>query len=305
MVEYIGSILGFVLIFGLAAMAYDLLGHYGGVNWLAQASFVGVGAYTSAILTTTYHWEFLPAMFAAMIIAAAFGAILAIILARLTAEYMMVGSVGFVFAFQAFLVNYIPLTNGTLGILGVPSPQFFGFVVKGTYPFLIIAAIICCILYFLARRLSKSPFGRTLVAMRDDEIATTALGKNLLSVRVSVFIIASVMAAVAGCMYAQYVHYVDPYHYGLHDTFNLIVMCIVGGSMTLHGPFLGALIMTAIPEIFRFFGFPSALMAPFQNIFSGLVLILIAMFWPNGLMGKKVESIKKKPRNVEVKHATS
>jgi branched-chain amino acid transport system permease protein len=286
MLEYLATVLTFVGIFGLAAMSFDLLLGYAGIISLAQASFVGLGAYSSALLTTRLGWGFLPSMLAGIVVATIFGMIIAVALLRLSGDYMMVGSVGFLFSIQAILVGWEDVTRGTVGVPGIPRAKIGSLVITGPFQYLAMVLAFCAIFYFLAWRLVKSPYGRTLQAMRDDEIATMAVGKNLLAIKVSVFIIAAAIAAVAGSLYAHFVRFVDPYHYSLHDTFALFCMVTLGGMATLKGPYLGALVLLGIPEIARFMGLPTGIMGHIQEIIYGLALILVARFRPQGLLGQ-------------------
>jgi branched-chain amino acid transport system permease protein len=285
MVDYLITVLTFVFIFGLAAMSFDLLLGYAGIISLAQASFVGIGAYSSALLTTRLGWSFLPALLAGMLLATVFGAIIAVALLRLAGDYMMVGSVGFLFTVQAMLVGWEDLTRGTVGVPGIPFATIFGFVIRSPGAYLAMVVLICAFFYVVARRLVASPYGRNLQAMRDDEIATVAVGKNLLAIKVSVFVIAAAMAAVSGSLYAHFVRFVDPYHYSLHDTFLLFCMVCLGGMTTLKGPYLGALVLLGIPEAARFLGLPTGIMGHIQDIIYGTALILVAFLRPEGLLG--------------------
>ncbi len=286
MLEYIETVLVFVLIFGLGAMSFDLLLGYAGLISLAQASFVGLGAYSTALLTTKLGWGFFPSLFTGIVVAAALGFLIGVCVLHLAGDYLMVGTVGFLFTVQAVLVGWEGLTRGTVGVPGVPPIEIGGLSVTTPGGYLVVGVIICLIFYFLSSRLVKSPYGRVLQAMRDDEIATQSMGKNLVTIKLSIFVLAAGMAAVAGSLYAHFVSFVDPYHYSLHDTFFMFCMVCIGGMRTLKGPFLGALLLVGIPEIVRFMGLPSGIVGHVQEIIYGSALIIVAMFRPQGLLGK-------------------
>ena len=287
MVEYIETVLIFVVIFGLGAMSFDLLLGYAGLISLAQASFMGMGAYCTAILTTQMGLGFFPSLFAGILVASTLGLIIGVAVLRLAGDYLLVGSVGFLFAVQAVLIGWEDVTGGTVGIPGVPELAIFGITVSSPGEYLLLCVIVGALFYLLSVRLVTSPYGRYLQAMHDDEIATLSVGKNIVAIKLSIFVISAGMASVAGSLYAHFVTYVDPYHYSLHDTFFMFCMVCIGGMRTLKGAYLGALILTGIPEIVRFLNLPSGIMGHVQEIIYGSALITIAFLRPQGLLGKR------------------
>jgi branched-chain amino acid transport system permease protein len=296
MLEYIETVLVFVCIFGLGAMAFDLLLGYAGLVSLAQASFVGMGAYSSALLTTKLGWGFFPSLLVGIGIAAVLGFLIGVAVLHLAGDYLMVATVGFVFAVQAFLVGWDSLTRGADGVPGVPHIEIAGFAFNTAGRFLVLSVIVCLIFYFLSSRLVKSPYGRIVQAMHSDEIATSAMGKNLVAIKLSIFVIAAGIAAVSGSLYAHFVTFVEPFHYSLHETFTLFIMVVLGGMRTLKGAYLGAVILLGIPEIVRFMGLPTGVMGHVQEIIYGSILVIIAMFRPQGLLGRKKAEIQEEPQ---------
>jgi ABC-type branched-subunit amino acid transport system permease subunit len=286
MTEYVETVLVFTLIFGLAAMSFDLLLGYAGLVSLAQASFMGLGAYCTAILATKMGWGFFPCLLAGILVAGFLGVLIGIAVLRLAGDYVLVGSVGFLFAIQAVFIGWESVTGGAAGLPGVNEPVIFGITVSSPADYLVLCAAVAAVCYLLSARLVKSPFGRCLRAMRDDEIATLSMGKNIVSLKLAVFVVSAGMAAIAGSLYAHFVTYVDPYHYSLQETFFLFCMVCIGGMATLRGAFLGALVLTGIPEITRFLGLPSGVMGHIEEILYGLALIVVAFLRPQGLLGK-------------------
>jgi len=296
MLEYVETVLVFVCIFGLGAMSFDLLLGYSGLASLAQASFVGLGAYSTALFTTKLGWGFFPSLFVGIGVAALLGFLIGVAVLHLAGDYLMVATVGFVFAVQAFLVGWDDVTRGPNGIPGVPPIEIGGFSFDTPGKYLLFSVIICFIFYFLSSRLVRSPYGRILQAMHDDEIATSSMGKNLVAIKLSIFVIAAGMAAVSGSLYAHFVSFVDPFHYSLHETFTLFIMVVLGGMRTLKGAYLGALILLGIPEIVRFMGLPTGIMGHVQEIIYGSILVIVAMFRPQGLLGKRKAEPQEEPQ---------
>ena len=134
--------------------------------------------------------------------------------------------------------------------------------------------------------LKQSPFGRSLQAMRDDELAARSLGLPVRLLKIESFLIASAMVGVAGGMYAAYVSYIDPTSFTLDESILMLSMVIVGGTGNVRGPIIGAAVLIAIPEILRFLALPDAIAANMRLLVYGLLLILMMHLRPQGLAGK-------------------
>ncbi len=134
--------------------------------------------------------------------------------------------------------------------------------------------------------LKQSPFGRSLQAMRDDELAARSLGLPVRLLKIESFLIASAMVGVAGGMYAAYVSYIDPTSFTLDESILMLSMVIVGGTGNVRGPIIGAAVLIAIPEILRFLALPDAIAANMRLLIYGLLLILMMHLRPQGLAGK-------------------
>ena len=138
------------------------------------------------------------------------------------------------------------------------------------------------ITYFLL----SSPWGRSLRAMRDDELAARGLGKNTRMLKLQAFLIACAMVAVAGGLYASYVSYIDPTSFTLDESILMISMIIIGGTGNFRGPVIGALTLIAIPEILRFVHIPDSIAANVRLLAYGLLLIIIVHLRPQGISGE-------------------
>jgi branched-chain amino acid transport system permease protein len=132
----------------------------------------------------------------------------------------------------------------------------------------------------------RSPFGRTLQAIRDDEIAATSLGKNVVSFKMRSVALASGCAAVAGAMYATYVTFIDPTSFTTEESVLLLSMVVIGGTGNLKGPIVGSALLVLIPELLRFLAVPDSVAANLRMILYGLLLIVIMRFRPQGIAGK-------------------
>jgi branched-chain amino acid transport system permease protein len=178
------------------------------------------------------------------------------------------------------------VTRGPLGIFGIPQPTIFGWKVDSHLGFLILAAGFTAFTYLVVYLLASSPFGRVLLAIREDEVFAKAHGKNTLYFKVMVFAISAALAAAAGSFYAHYITFIDPTSFTVMESILIISMVIIGGAGSLWGPLVGAFVLVTLPEVLRFVGLPSASAANLRQIIYGTLLIIMMMFRPRGLMGK-------------------
>lgn len=135
-------------------------------------------------------------------------------------------------------------------------------------------------------RITSLPFGRVLKGIREDEVATQALGKHVTRFKVLAFVTAGCIAAVGGSLYAHYITYIDPYSFTLEESVYILSLVIVGGAGTLRGSVVGALFLVALPEILRFLRLPDAVAAPLRQMLYGALLVLFMRFRPQGLLGE-------------------
>ena len=192
----------------LASSLNVVVGH-GGLLSLCHAGFYAIGAYASALAALRFGSSFPLSAASAAIFAAGCAALLALPLIKLKGDYFILGSLGFQIIIIDIIHNADAITNGALGLSGIPRPRFFGFEintpVKYAVAYLLIAGACVLVLHYL----TNSPFGKALNAVREDETAATAFGKAVRSIRIRAFAISAAGAGLAGAMYAHYVTYID------------------------------------------------------------------------------------------------
>jgi branched-chain amino acid transport system permease protein len=132
----------------------------------------------------------------------------------------------------------------------------------------------------------NSPFGRILRSIREDEIASQALGKDTVKHKLLVFIIGAFFAGIAGSLYAHYITFIDPSSFTVMESIAILLMVIFGGMGSIQGSIVGAVILVIVPELLRFFGMPSSIAAPMRQMIYGLVLVLLMIKRPQGIMGR-------------------
>ena len=177
------------------------------------------------------------------------------------------------------------LTNGPFGIAGIPKPAFLGFILSQPATFVWLATAMAASCAFVVWRLISSPWGRLLVAMRENELAARSIGKNTRGLKVQVYAVSCGLVAVAGALYAAYVSYLDPSSASLDESILMLSMVLVGGVGNFRGPFVGEFILIALPEILRFARFPDAIAGNLRLAIYGSLLILMMHVRPQGVSG--------------------
>jgi branched-chain amino acid transport system permease protein len=270
----------------MLVVALDLLVGHTGLLSLAPAAFFGLGAYTSALLAVQVGAPFLVGVLAGMVVAVLISFVVSLPSLRLHDDYFVIATFGFQMILFNVFNNWMEVTHGPLGIPGIPQPIIFGWHVTSHLDFLILAAGFTVFAYFVVYRLTSSPFGRVLHAIREDEVFAKALGKNTLWFKVTAFAVSAALAAIAGSMYAHYIAYIDPTSFTVMESILIISMVIIGGAGSTWGPLIGAVVLVALPEALRFVGLPSAVAANLRQIIYGSLLVVMMMFRPRGLVGK-------------------
>jgi len=284
--EYLLNILIFAAIYTTLAVSLDLLAGRAGLMSIAHAAFYGLGAYTSALLAVQFGASFITGVLAGMVVAILISLIVSLPSLRLRDDYFVIATFGFQMILFSVFNNWIELTRGPMGISGIPQPDIFGWHVTSHLDFLILAAAFACFAYFVVYRLTSSPFGRVLHAIREDEVFAKAHGKNTLRFKVTAFAVSAALAASAGSLYAHYITYIDPTSFTVMESILIISMVIIGGAGSTWGPLIGAVVLVTLPEALRFVGLPSAVAANLRQIIYGSLLVIMMMFRQRGLVGK-------------------
>ena len=214
---------------------------------------------------------------AAGLAAALVGCTIGIPAIRVSGLYLAMVTMGFSEIIQWILKNWKPVTSGTDG-MSVASPVFFGVEFSDDFQTFYIILAVCAVMTLLAQFIIRSRLGRAFVAIRDGEIAAQSSGINVARTKVFAFAISAFYAGVGGSLFSLTQHYINPENFNLYQTIMQFCMVIVGGAASLVGPFIGAAILTWLPELLR-----NA--QAFQEIGFGLLLIVFVIFVPKGLAG--------------------
>ncbi len=277
--EYALRVLNVFFIYSVVALSINLIVGFCGQLDMGRAAFMGLGAYWSAILAVRLNVPFFVAFLTAGLFAGLVGAILGFLCRKSSFDYLTLITIGFNVICQVIFLNWIPVTNGAMGIPKVPVPQFFGFAFDTNFRFYYLALGFLVTCYVLIERITKSKLGRAFEAIRDDSIAASYSGINVANYKVLNFAIGSVFTGLAGSLLVHYTQYASPFNYTLDESVYQLQMAILGGLGSLPGSLLGTLILVVAPEVSRSF-------YEYRLVFVGFMMVIMMIYWPNGLLGK-------------------
>jgi len=284
--EYLIHLAILFAIYAILGVSLNLVVGYAGLLSVTHAAFYGLGAYTTAILLTSFGANFFISIIFGIILAAIISFLIGTVLSKFKGDYYALGSFGFnIIVFSIFL-NWQELTKGSLGIPGISRPELFGVDFSNNFNFLILVLIFLGLIYLVSRFVVNSSFGRVLEAIREDEEAIQVFGYSTLYFKLAIFVISAGMAAIAGSFFASYITFIDPSSFTLMESVFILVIIILGGLANLRGTILGALFLILLPEILRFVGFPTDIAAQMRQVVYGVILILFMLYRPQGLIGE-------------------
>ncbi len=284
--EYFLHILVMTGIYIILTLSLNLVVGYTGLGALGHAAFFAVGAYTSSLLALNYGVSPWLGLIAGAAFAALVGAVIAYPSLRLKGDYLALATFGSGVIVYSIAKNWVSLTRGPMGLPGIPGFSVFGLNFSETWSYLFLVAFFVFLTYLTLNRVTNSPFGLILRGIREDEIATRAMGKDVHRHKILVFVIGAFFAGIAGSLYAHYITFIDPSSFTVMESITILLMVIFGGMGNLHGSFVGAAILVIFPELLRFLGIPSAFAAPMRQMIYGLLLIMLMLKHPQGIMGK-------------------
>ena len=190
-------------------------------------------------------------------------------------DYYVIITLGIQVVIYSIMNNWQGVTNGPLGIAGIPPFSIFGVALESKWAFLLLSAILAATVWFLLHNVMSSPFGRVLRALSEDEVYTGSLGKNVGQAKVVSFVVSGMLASIAGVLYAHYISYIDPTSFTLDESIFILSIVIIGGMRKPWGVFLAAAFLVLLPEALRFVGLPSSVAANVRQIVYGVALVVV------------------------------
>jgi branched-chain amino acid transport system permease protein len=284
--DYLLHILIVSLIYAMFAVSLNLELGFTGLYNFGHVAFFGIGAYTSALLSLS-GFPVAMSMFCGMAAAGVAGALLAVPALRLTGDYFGIATLAFAEMMRLLFLNERWLTKGPMGLPGIPRPFGIHFGVSGLPFYLILSLLLALAVFLVSYRITRSPFGRALKVVREDEYVAQALGKNVLSLKVRIVAVGSLLAGLAGALYGHYITYISPSDFTLNETILVILCVVLGGRGTQWGPVLGAFLVIFFQELLRFLPIPvdfGRVVAPIQGMVFGAVLVLLMLKRPEGIL---------------------
>ncbi len=284
--EYLLHILVISGIYIILTLSLNLIVGYTGLPTLGHAAFSCIGAYVSSLLALNFGVS----PWIGLIIGACAGALLGVVIGypslRLKGDYLALTTFGLGVIVYSIAKNWVSVTRGPMGLPGIPQFSVFGVQLSEIWLYLILVGVFVWVTIFVMRRIVNSPFGRILRSIREDEIASEAMGKDTAKHKLLVFIIGAFFAAIAGSLYAHYITFIDPSSFTVMESITILLMVIFGGMGSITGSIVGATILVVFPELLRFLGMPSSIAAQTRQMIYGLLLIVLMIKRPQGIMGR-------------------
>jgi branched-chain amino acid transport system permease protein len=300
--SYTKRIFNLCAVYVVLALSLNLINGFTGMFSLGHAGFMAVGAYVSALVTMTAAQKdmnffltpiapwlhgitlpFLPALLVAGLVAALFGFLIGAPVLRLRDDYLAIATLGFAEIIRVLITNFQPVTNGAQGLKGLPKYATTWWVWGCAA-----AATVFMIL------LMRSSYGRAIKSVRDDEIAAEAMGVNVFRVKVVSFTVSSFMAGVGGALMGHMITTIDPKMFTFVLTYNIVLIVVLGGSGSISGSVIGAVLVTIFMEVLRFLDEPMDLgfftipgIPGVRMVVFSILLMAVVIFRQRGLMGTK------------------
>ncbi|RPE73100.1 amino acid/amide ABC transporter membrane protein 2 (HAAT family) [Tibeticola sediminis] len=286
--EYWLAQLTFVLIYGLVGLGLMLLAGYTGLFSLGHAAFLGVGAYTQAVLVNA-GWPFPLALLSATLLAAAVGVVVGLPALRVRGIYLGMATLAFGFIVEEGLARWESVTGGNKG-LAVEPPRIGGWTLDSTVTFYFLCLLITVAVTLAVLNLLRSPTGRAFVAIRDSEISAQSMGIHLARYKTLSFALSAALAGLGGALYAHKLQFLSPDQFSIIQSIDLLLLVVIGGLGSVHGAFLGAIFLIVMPQLIALGKdvLPEAIgqSTGLQGLVYGLVLIGFVLLEPMGLYGR-------------------
>lgn len=276
--SYLMRVAILALLYGVLTVSLNLVNGFTGLFSLGHAAFYGIGAYASGLLALRLGWPFPLALVSAGVVAALFGLLLSLPSLRLRGIYLAIVTLAFAEIVRLMIINLQGLTRGPFGLPGIPPPNLFGVRLTTDFSVFLLALALLLFAVYVVERIMRSRIGDALLAIRDDEVAAAACGIRVFQYKVLSFVTAAFLAGMAGSVYAHYTRFISPDSFTLNESFIVLSMLVFGGLGSTAGAVLGAGVLTALPEAFRF-------AAEYRMLIYGIVLTLVILFRPQGVLG--------------------
>ncbi len=260
----------------IAALGLNIVTGISGQIVLGQAALMGLGAYTAGLLMVKLHWPWWTALPAALLLAGVVGLGLGLLALRIKGHYLAITTLAVNEIFRLVVLNEEPLTGGPMGLRDIPTfelPWLGGSLAAQAYPVLLVILLLCMA---AALALYRSRWGRQMRAVRDDELAAEAMGVHSPRIKITAFVLSSLLGALAGCLYVLSTGFISPNNFVIFESIKLVLMTVIGGLGSIGGTVLGAVVVTILPELLR------DLKMVYMAVF-GISVVIVLLVAPRGL----------------------
>lgn len=287
--QYWMAVITFALIFSSLSVSYNISVGYVGMLSIAHAAFFSIGAYAYGYLGTRLGGGelFLPAVALAVALSLAIAIAVGVIITLLPEEFVVMGTFALQVVFTTLLVNTASITNGVQGMAGIPAPIIGPFEFAAPGAALVLSAGLAAGALLVAWLVLGSNVGLRARAVREDPVAALSMGVPVRRIQVSFFAVGAALAAVAGCVYAGVIGFIDPSSFTIHTSIQLLAMVVIGGMGNPFGALAGGFLISILPALLIEMDIGESAAAGFQQILFGAVMILVIMLRPSGMFPER------------------
>ncbi|MGO4887692.1 branched-chain amino acid ABC transporter permease [Anaerobacillus sp. MEB173] len=283
----------FAGIYLIVAVGLGLLMGYAGQISLGQAAFYGVGAYTTAVLTTTLGWSPWIGLIFAIAIPAVLAFIMGYTMSRLSGYYLAMATLAFGIIVHSVLVEWRGVTKGASGFYGIPSIELFGYSITQGVSYFYFVWFFALLVIIISLNIVHSRVGRALRSIHDSEIASSSMGVNTGKYKMQIFILSAMFAGLAGWLFAHMSYSISPTSFTLDASILFLVMVVLGGSGSVWGAVIGTVLIKVISIVVHSLGESfTFITSDFEHVIFGLILMLVIIFLPRGLFVASSDFVK-------------
>jgi branched-chain amino acid transport system permease protein len=247
---------------------------------LAEGAFFAIGAYVAGILSTRFGVPFPLTVLAAILVGILAGLVLGLPTLKLTGHYLALATIGFTIIIQIVLTEWAPVTRGADGIGGIAPPVIGPYVIEHDFFYFYLVLLFLVPLALIAWKVKRSRIGRALLAIREDELSAAASGIAVMRYKLLAFTLSTTFGAIGGSLYAHgMTHYISPDFFNFDLSVTMLVMLLLGGQFSVPGAIIGAVGVSALPELLRF-------LDRWYLVVYGAAVVLLVRYMPDGLWGR-------------------
>ncbi|GIO23640.1 branched-chain amino acid ABC transporter permease [Oceanobacillus sp. J11TS1] len=283
----------FAGIYTIAAIGLGLLMGYAGLISLGQAAFYGVGAYTTAILTTSFGFSPWLGLIFSILVSALLALIMGYTMAKLSGYYLAMATLALGMIVNVIFVEWKSVTQGAQGLYGIPNPELFGFQITQGVPYYYLVWGIATLVIIVSMNIVHSRVGRALRSIHDSETAASSMGVETGKYKMQIFIFSAILAGIAGWLFAHMNYSISPSSFTFDTSILFLAMVVLGGATSIWGAVFGTILITAISvtvhELGQSFSF---ITTDFEHVLYGFILMMVVIFLPRGLFPSFVSFLK-------------